>query len=179
LPDLRGVFPKVLRNPGIHFEEVQDLEDLKIRINEKRFPILFCDIREEISDGLYDDPHRILRFVHVWAEMASIPREKMRCLASLRRSEYGPIFFGEYKRAPLSRHIGNKADGPQNLGQPAKSRRILPVQVQSRLRNAIRAGHDLPIPRFGQFDDKGRLPFRVVSGGKQYVRVKEKADQRL
>lgn len=111
--------------------------------------------------------------------MTSIPREKMRCLASLRRCEYGPIFFGEYKRAPLSRHIRNKADGPQNLGQPAKSRRMLPVQVQSRLRNAIRAGYDLPIPRFGQFDDKRRLPFRVVSGGKQHVRVKEKADQRL
>ena len=56
---------------------------------------------------------------------------------------------------------------------------MLPIQVQSRLGNAIRAGHDLPIPRYGQFDDKGRLPFRVVSGGKQYVRVKEKADQRL
>ena len=142
-------------------------------------PVLFCNIREEISDGLYDDPHRILRFVHVWAEMASIPREKMRCLASLRRGEYGPILPGEEKRAPLSRYIGNKADIPQNLGQPAESRRMLPVQVQSRLRNAIRAGHDLPIPRYGQFDDKGRLPFWVVSGGKQYVRVKEKADQRL
>jgi len=47
--------------------------------------MLFCAIREEISDGLYDDPHRIHRFVHVWADMASIPREKMRCLASLRR----------------------------------------------------------------------------------------------
>ena len=111
--------------------------------------------------------------------MTSIPRKNMRCLASLRRGEYGPILLEEDTRAPLSRRIGNKADGPQNLGQPAKSRRILPVQVQSRLRNAIRAGHDLPIPRFGQFDDKGRLPFRVVSGGKQYVRVKEKADQRL
>ena len=58
-------------------------------------PVLFCNIREEISDGLYDYPHRILRFVHVWAEMASIPREKMRCLASLRRGEYRPIFRGE------------------------------------------------------------------------------------
>jgi len=56
---------------------------------------------------------------------------------------------------------------------------MLPIQVQSRLRNAIRAGHDLPIPRCGQFYDKGRLPFRVVSGGKQHVRVKEKANQRL
>ena len=56
---------------------------------------------------------------------------------------------------------------------------MLPIQVQSRLSNAIRAGHDLPIPRYGQFGDKERLPFRVVSGGKQYVRVKEKADQRL
>ena len=56
---------------------------------------------------------------------------------------------------------------------------MLPFQVQSRLRKAIRAGHDLPIPRRSQFDDKGRLPFRVVSGGEQHVRVKEKADQRL
>jgi len=132
-----GGSPEVSRNPRLRIEEVQDLEDLKKRINEKpiscapaamirftvarieastramtrciassvrngisgrvdmRFMILFCDIREEISDGLYDDPHRILRFVHVWAEMTSIPREKMRCLASLRRGEYGPILLGE------------------------------------------------------------------------------------
>ena len=55
----------------------------------------FCNIREEISDGLYDYPHRILRFVHVWTEMASIPREKMRCLASLCRGEYRPVFLRE------------------------------------------------------------------------------------
>ena len=58
-------------------------------------PVLFCNIREEISDGLYDYPHRILRMIHVCAEMASIPCEKMRCLASLRRGEYRPIFLGE------------------------------------------------------------------------------------
>jgi len=57
--------------------------------------VLFCAIREEISGGLYDDPHRILRFVHVQAEMASIPREKMRCLASLCRGKHSPIFLRE------------------------------------------------------------------------------------
>ena len=57
--------------------------------------VLFCNIREEISDGLFDYPHRILRFVHVRADMASIPREKMRRLASLCRGEYRPIFLRE------------------------------------------------------------------------------------
>jgi hypothetical protein len=57
--------------------------------------ILFRDIREKISDGLYDDPHRILWFVHVWAEMASISRQKMRCLASLRRGENRSVFLRE------------------------------------------------------------------------------------
>ena len=50
--------------------------------------------REEISDGLYDDSHRVLRYVHVWTEMASIPGEKMRCLATLCRGEYRSVFLG-------------------------------------------------------------------------------------
>ena len=127
---------------------------------------LFCNTREEISDGLYDYPHRIRRFVHGSTEMASIPGEKMRRFASLRRGEYRPVFLGKQKRAPLSRHIRNKADYPQNFRQPSKCCRMLPFQVQSRLRKAIRAGHNLPIPRRRQIDDKGRLPFRVVCGGK-------------
>ena len=111
--------------------------------------------------------------------MASIPGEKMRCFASLCRGEYRPVFLRKQKGAPLSRHIRNKADYPQNFRQPSKCRWMLPFQVQSRLRKAIRAGYNLPIPRRRQIDDKGRLPFRVVSGGKEYVRVKEKTDQRL
>ena len=91
--------------------------------------ILFCNIHEEISDGLYDYPHRIHRFVHVWTEMASISGEKMCCLASLCRGEYRPILLRKRKRAPLSRHIRNKSDCPENPRQPAKCCRVLPFQV--------------------------------------------------
>lgn len=47
--------------------------------------------------------------------MASIPGKKMRCLASMRRGENRPVFFRKRKRAPLSRHIRNKTDYPENL----------------------------------------------------------------
>lgn len=56
--------------------------------------VLFCNSREEISDSLHDDSHRVLRYVHVWTEMAPIPGENMRCLATLCRGEYRPVFLG-------------------------------------------------------------------------------------
>jgi len=91
--------------------------------------VLFRNRREEISDSLYDDSHRVLRFVHVLAEMTSIPREKMRRLASLCRGEYRPIFLGDRKRAPLAGHIWNKANRSENLRQPANRSRLLPFEV--------------------------------------------------
>ena len=141
--------------------------------------VLFRDLREKIPNGLNDHPRRHLRFVHVRAEMLSIPGEKMRCLASLCRGEHRTVLLRKRKPAPLSPHIRNKADCPEYLGQPAKGCGNLPFQVQPRLCQAIRAGHNLPMTLRGQFDDKRRLPFRVVGGGEQHVRVKEKADQRL
>ena len=91
--------------------------------------VLFCNSREEISDSLYDDSHRVLRYVHVWTEMASIPGEKMRCLATLCRGEYRPVFLGDRKRAPLAGHIWNKADCSENLRQPAKRSWLLLFEV--------------------------------------------------
>ena len=140
---------------------------------------LFRDLREKIPDGLYDHPRRPLRFVPVRAEMFSIPGEKMRRLASLCRGEHRTVLLRKRKPAPLSRPIRNKADCPEHPGQPAKGRGSLPFQVQPRLCQAIRAGHNLPMTPRGQFDDKGRLPFRVMGGCEQHVRVKKKTDQRL
>lgn len=135
--------------------------------------------RQEVRDGLYDNPHRLLRPVHVRTEMTPISGKQMGGVAPLGRGKDRPILLRKRRFASIRGDIRNASDGPQQRLQSIQGRRILPFEVPARLGNTICAGHDFPGSRTRQFDHKGGFPFRIMSRREKNIRIQEDAGQRF